>query len=440
MQEGDVFQGEFTLTNTGLIRADNLDFILPADDEFFRYELIEGLPDSLDAKAKLVIPYRVICLKTPTQEDDGAATGGGCSKVNRCVVTEYDYTCPNGTLTNSSTSYCFLYDRGTCSSTAPVPSNPTPPLFHFGGSGTSYTTGAPATPSPSSSNPPKPPSSPIDTADAKCIPEPGKTCPLNPPPPSCDSCQPGNTDKKDSEIDLLRGEYLDDIVDLSVMTGSGTYEIMRNYYNDRWEPAARAVPLKVLQEKNSVGVVRKKIYDNGQLVSVNESPIYKTILYIDGVKFMPPEQPLVVDEKTEELLPEYNLNTVEGTLFRFRSYANILVTGTGYRWEDKYGNWRIYENIDDTTARILQEGDLKGLTWQYLYDTVNPSQVIGVADRSGSQVVWYEYTGGQISAVRDADNRRVEYYYTDNKLTRVVDVRGKETIYAGQQDRKPYLS
>ena len=59
MQLGEVFQGEFTLTNYGLIRADDLNVNLPSDYQNFRYEIVSGLPDSLGAKQRLPgnLPY-----------------------------------------------------------------------------------------------------------------------------------------------------------------------------------------------------------------------------------------------------------------------------------------------------------------------------------------------------------------------------------------------
>jgi len=67
MKEGEVFQGEFAITNYGLIRADGLVFDFPTSDQYFRYELMSGLPGSLGAKEKLTIPYRITCLKSPAR-------------------------------------------------------------------------------------------------------------------------------------------------------------------------------------------------------------------------------------------------------------------------------------------------------------------------------------------------------------------------------------
>ncbi|MFP4446602.1 MAG: NEW3 domain-containing protein, partial [Desulfosudaceae bacterium] len=49
MSSGDVFQGEFTITNQGLVRADDVSLSMPADDRYFQYEFLTDLPESLQA-------------------------------------------------------------------------------------------------------------------------------------------------------------------------------------------------------------------------------------------------------------------------------------------------------------------------------------------------------------------------------------------------------
>ena len=40
----------------------------------------------------------------------------------------------------------------------------------------------------------------------------------------------------------------------------------------------------------------------------------------------------------------------------------------------------------------------------------------GWADTNGDQVLWYEYSGDNLTAVTDTDGRRVEYSYQDDLL------------------------
>ncbi|RRD55700.1 hypothetical protein EII20_14055, partial [Comamonadaceae bacterium OH2545_COT-014] len=63
MQQGEEITGELTLSNYGLVRADDLQFALPGSDEHFKYEFFGELPKQLPAKSRIVIPYRITSLK-----------------------------------------------------------------------------------------------------------------------------------------------------------------------------------------------------------------------------------------------------------------------------------------------------------------------------------------------------------------------------------------
>ncbi|WP_210425237.1 Ig-like domain-containing protein [Spongiibacter thalassae] len=91
---GEVYYGELRITNYGLIRADNLQVDLPPSDDFYRYELMVGLPDTIEANESLVVPYRIVMLQS--HEPDGDATGGGCYNYTAKGEVSSDYTCANG--------------------------------------------------------------------------------------------------------------------------------------------------------------------------------------------------------------------------------------------------------------------------------------------------------------------------------------------------------
>ncbi|AZQ13034.1 right-handed parallel beta-helix repeat-containing protein [Shewanella khirikhana] len=108
MQKGDVYNGELTLTNYGLVRADNLKMRLPTSDEFFKYEFMTSvIPDSLEAKQSLVIPYRIISLQPFDPSGDGDASGGGCSTYGACASSSHSFVCPNGSTSSGSASACW---------------------------------------------------------------------------------------------------------------------------------------------------------------------------------------------------------------------------------------------------------------------------------------------------------------------------------------------
>lgn len=95
MKPGEIFQGEITLTNHGLIRADNVRQKLPTSDAFFKYEFLATVPSSLEAKQRVRIPYRVTALAS--LEESSTATGGGCYTYSTQAVTSYEWVCANGT-------------------------------------------------------------------------------------------------------------------------------------------------------------------------------------------------------------------------------------------------------------------------------------------------------------------------------------------------------
>ena len=150
LQEGDIFNGEFTLTNYGLIRADNLVTALPAADEFMRYELLGGLPESLGAKERITVAYRAIALSDLGA--DGSGSGGGCYTYTRCFDTRYVYQCANDVVADGNTPYCVTRAEGSTCSTEPTGEIATSISGGTGGTGSvggntgpTYTTIGPST-------------------------------------------------------------------------------------------------------------------------------------------------------------------------------------------------------------------------------------------------------------------------------------------------------
>lgn len=107
------------------------------------------------------------------------------------------------------------------------------------------------------------------------------------------------------------------------------------------------------------------------------------------------------------------------------SDARIEQTAEGYRWEDKTGRWKRF----DQQGRLMAYGDRDGVTGKLIYGSENATIPEGIADRTGEQVIWYEHSGVKVFAVRDSSGRRVEYTYSQDKLSKITGVLGKETTY-----------
>lgn len=138
LRAGDVFTGELTLTNYGFVRADNVLASLPTSDDILRYEFLVSIPSSLEAKARLVIPYRITALRdlgplpftqrtTTALPLNALATSFSSSVSSGCGYAttscfSYDWTCANGFRATAGTCALFARNWGSCGGTWSPPS------------------------------------------------------------------------------------------------------------------------------------------------------------------------------------------------------------------------------------------------------------------------------------------------------------------------------
>lgn len=118
LQVGEEFSGELTISNYGLVRADNVAFTPPATDAYFHYEFMGDVPESIDARERVRIAYKVTALQpitagtvplVPMGEPLGAAlslsnttSSGSCRSYRGGASLRYDYECANGTTRSGS--------------------------------------------------------------------------------------------------------------------------------------------------------------------------------------------------------------------------------------------------------------------------------------------------------------------------------------------------
>lgn len=115
MAAGDVYFGELTLTNHGLIRADQVKQKLPASDPYFRYEFLVTVPDTLEAKQRVTIPYRVVAVQSlDAPAAGGAASGGGCYSYSATTEVSCTYICKNGVQAQCNTKTSWFSVENSC--------------------------------------------------------------------------------------------------------------------------------------------------------------------------------------------------------------------------------------------------------------------------------------------------------------------------------------
>jgi hypothetical protein len=144
MQVGEVFTGELSIANYGLVRADNFRFTPPKSDQYYRFEFLGQIPTELAAKERITIPYRITALQLVSAASAPAIPkrslfdpeiqtstvlasakagvqpkSGSCSSYSAPAAASFDYTCANGDSRGGGATAVFAQALGSaCGSTA----------------------------------------------------------------------------------------------------------------------------------------------------------------------------------------------------------------------------------------------------------------------------------------------------------------------------------
>lgn len=141
MQVGEELTGTLTITNHGLIAAEEVVFTPPADDPYFEIRFLGQVPSVLPAGQSVTLPYRVRSLSPlpelnlPAQpqrrllklaellEVPLAKAGGQCSSYSANIGLRYSFRCANGDQRagTGNSRYTKMYGS-TCGTTSPRPS------------------------------------------------------------------------------------------------------------------------------------------------------------------------------------------------------------------------------------------------------------------------------------------------------------------------------
>ncbi|MEX2961790.1 fibronectin type III domain-containing protein [Microbulbifer sp. TYP-18] len=115
MRKGDVFTGELSLTNYGLIRAEEVSGRLPTGNDVVSFEFLAQVPQTLEAGEVVYIPYRITALRDFNPNEEGEASGAGCGTYNYQYQVGYQSQCANGQIVPGGTStYWATASRGSC--------------------------------------------------------------------------------------------------------------------------------------------------------------------------------------------------------------------------------------------------------------------------------------------------------------------------------------
>ncbi len=333
MQAGDVMSGEITITNYGLVRADDVSFTLPESDAYFQYEFSADLPESLSAMQRVVIPYRLTCLAPLEPDADG--TGGGCGSYTKVVRARACFECANGD--ESSTSASHHWSRAWGSDCGGSGSG----WWGTGSSGGSASGGGGSTPD--------------EISGSNCIPDPppGGGCGGSGNGSPCDDVNQDQCQKIASEISTVNGGYYDQKVDLSVKVPGGQITVGRMLINKRWE-IIDEIELNMMWEISKY--------------STSDMGMNHMYLGLDGIKYEGVTYERASSCDVTFLQRSYSkaYESKSSTIKRIGNEPNhSSISDFQWRWEDKYGNWKIF----DYDGKLLEYGNLNGTIGRLAWET-----------------------------------------------------------------------
>ncbi len=372
MNTGDVMNGEITLTNHGLIRADEVG-LNDVSNKYFQVEYI-GVPESILPHQVVTVPYRITCLMKPGADEGQDGTGGKqcCAHNKICGEGDYTFECANGVVTEASFESCAEWD--VCVEYDPA---------------TQTCVIVPT------DNPPG-----LDKAKElieqdfeefmdELMPD-GDTAALCAPPANCSDPDGESCIKKmdftrkhrfvitGSGVDLLNQTYNRDDTDLSIQVPGGLFKLTRKYSDKKWDWGLSRYDLELEYAGELVDSIDK-----------------------DGIKY----------EKSSVVVP--------GTLAMFtnNSFKIIQQMDGTFVWQSRFGDYKIY----DEQGRLTEVGDAKGPQRHLIY---NGDYLAGLADKNNQQYLWLDHdTAGRIIRISDDYDREVLYTYTpEGWLETVVSV------------------
>ncbi len=395
MSEGEVFYGEFRIINHGLVRADEVSVLVPTDDPYYTYEIPNDLPDSIDAKSELIVPYRIVCKKSPSPGDEKDTGGAGSCHV-ACIAVPYSFFCANDFKSLGSTRVCFNTASLDCGSGEL-------PVIHA-----PYSKGAKT-------------SSTLSTVKGS------PPCPPKDKPEDCDKKA-----KTGSGVTLASGLYYDSVVDLKVKVNGGFATASRIFVHDHWEfgeNSERITPVYSFDEK-SFRLIKKghveyekvaelgsdEVFENSELAN------YQCGTSSDNGHCYSPKNYLFKNRNfTIKTLGGYIDHSVDSNGNPLENSGKFHCMG--YLWQSPDGTWKKY----DDNGRVIAMGYNTLSFLRFAYD--EEGKLVKILDSRGQDAITYEYTGDVITAVTDRAGHRVEYEYTDGRLTKVTDVLGYDWLY-----------
>jgi len=216
------------------------------------------------------------------------------------------------------------------------------------------------------------------------------------------------------------GQHRETVMDMKVKVMGGYFRINRSWDAGKW------------YINESLDKFELKFNQSASTTS------QKALIYYEGEKYG--EVSIQTDQNTG--IRSFELpGSMSEIGYSNDKHQRLIWTGSAFRIVDKWGYWTEFYKPGDTIISHIyaaKQGDRNNVQVSFQYapssaDDEGHKVITGVVDHLGKQIIWYEYNNPsnprELSAIRDYSNRRVEYKYTGDDLTEVIDVRGNSWAY-----------
>lgn len=218
-----------------------------------------------------------------------------------------------------------------------------------------------------------------------------------------------------SRADYSAQTYEEYATDMSVKVLGGYVNLKRKYSSKGWELNPN---WKNLTFQNLTGTE----LDIANYVSIDNGG-NGSELPADESEFVAPIGKILRDRY--EYSP-VSTTTRDRFIDRFDPSLELFRIDTGYRWQNRMGDWIEYNHLGVSTAY----GDKNNIRVSFVRDT--EGRIIEVKDHFDTTVLSYDYSVADKITVSDYDGRTVIYSGNFRFLPKVTDVRGNDWLFEYQ--------
>jgi large repetitive protein len=429
---GQVYSGEFRITNHGLIAADNVTIPVPPSDEYFSYELMTAFGGRVAAGQTVKVAYQVKCLKAlpgdcPESSPTGGSNGGDgtvgdvpCSTYSKCFVVTYHYVCANGLPFSSTVTTCIYRAFGKCAAVASGGGAGSPPFNGgYGGTVTPYTGGGGGSGFVLGSS---------TVASDDCFPRlVGRSCGA-PSDGSGGDCDPTASPMRKgcstgADGGVPGDPVLDNLIGMEELVGSPSFT-SRQYTGD-YEDMSIPVPGGSVSIGGGIRGQNASSSTNDRVRAVSGAQGFALVR--NGTAYLPVGQSMgdlssesgaALVAQSSALAPAavYRENGGLDTITKQADGSLVLTKPNG----DTIGY--------DAEGRMISRGTRAGLFAGYHYAA--DGTLSHITDRNDITVANLTYADGRLTGVIDAANRQVSYTYDIyGRMATATDLVGTVTTY-----------